>query len=151
MAFVQRLRHSYTAFPSKCREFRPVFCQLRWRSTTAISSTIDEKSQPKLARDMVLDFDDPKQAFKSKTTWEIVRALAVFKICSIDLIVKNNKMVSFGRCHLTQLHIDGYQRNSINTCSSVFYSVSSFTQTDFSGMQCLFFLYSLVQASFHLR
>jgi len=93
MAFVQRLRHSYTAFPSKCREFRPVFCQLRWRSTTAISSTIDEKSQPKLARDMVLDFDDPKQAFKSKTTWEIVRALAVFKICSIDLIVKNNKML----------------------------------------------------------
>ena len=104
MAFVQRLRHSYTKFPSKCRDFRPVFRQLRWRSTTAISSTVDEKSQPKLARDIVLDFDDPKQAFKSKTTWEIVRALAVFKICSIDLIVKNNKMVSWAIEHYITSH-----------------------------------------------
>ena len=95
MAFVQRLRKIPTTLSLSCRDARPIICQFRWRSTTTISSTIDENAQPKLARNMVLDFDDPKQALKSKTTWEIIRALTVFRICSVELLVKHNKKVSF--------------------------------------------------------
>eukprot|EP00794_Sanderia_malayensis_P014298 gene14298-15786_t len=50
------------------------------------------------ASDAVLDFDNPKQAFKSKTTWEILRALVVFKLCSFDLLVDNNrKLMNIGQ------------------------------------------------------
>ncbi|XP_068679728.1 proline dehydrogenase 1, mitochondrial-like isoform X1 [Montipora foliosa] len=36
-------------------------------------------------------FDDTKNAYRSKTSWEIVRALAVFRLCSFDLLVNKNK------------------------------------------------------------
>lgn len=39
-------------------------------------------------------FDDSKNAYRSKTSWEIVRALAVFKLCSFDFLVNKNKEVS---------------------------------------------------------
>jgi proline dehydrogenase len=35
-----------------------------------------------------LDFDDPKAAFESKTTWEIMRSLLVFRICKMSWLVK---------------------------------------------------------------
>lgn len=49
-----------------------------------------------------LDFSDFQKAFKAKTTKEIIQALAVYKICSIDLIVNRNKEVSV-TFHIGQL------------------------------------------------
>ena len=34
---------------------------------------------------------DHSAAFKSKTTWEVLRALMVFKVCGISLVVDNNE------------------------------------------------------------
>lgn len=93
MAFVGRFRHVSKTLPTNCNYFRPIIFQLRTRSTTAISSAVDEKTEPRLARDLVLNFDEPKQAFKSKSTWEIIRALTVFRLCTIDFFVENNKKV----------------------------------------------------------
>ena len=39
-------------------------------------------------------FDDSKNAYRSKTSLEIVRALVVFKLCSFDFLVNKNKEVS---------------------------------------------------------
>ena len=39
-------------------------------------------------------FDDGKNAYRSKTSWEIVRALTVFRLCSFDFLVNRNKQVS---------------------------------------------------------
>lgn len=41
-----------------------------------------------------LSFNDAKNAFQSKTSWEIVRALAVFRLCSFDFLVNRNREVS---------------------------------------------------------
>ena len=38
-------------------------------------------------------FDDSKNAYRSKTSLEIVRALVVFRLCSFDFLVNKNKEV----------------------------------------------------------
>ena len=38
-------------------------------------------------------FQDHRAAFKSKTTWEVIRAYLIFQICGIDAIVDNNEKV----------------------------------------------------------
>ncbi|XP_017470024.1 PREDICTED: proline dehydrogenase 1, mitochondrial isoform X1 [Rhagoletis zephyria] len=35
-------------------------------------------------------FNDPVAAFKSKTTWELIRAYLVYAVCSIETVVDNN-------------------------------------------------------------
>ena len=40
-----------------------------------------------------LTFLDHEAAFKSKTTWEVIRGLLVFHLCSIGPIVDNNEKV----------------------------------------------------------
>ncbi|XP_060534177.1 proline dehydrogenase 1, mitochondrial isoform X2 [Cylas formicarius] len=43
-------------------------------------------------------FEDARAAFKSKTNWELVRALIVYQLCSFDVIVQNNKeLMKFAR------------------------------------------------------
>ncbi|CAF4885699.1 unnamed protein product [Pieris macdunnoughi] len=44
--------------------------------------------------DLDLTFSNPKDAFKSKKTSELIRAYFVYQICSINWIVENNDMVS---------------------------------------------------------
>ena len=39
-------------------------------------------------------FNDGNIAFRSKTSWEIIRALAIFRLCSFDFLVNRNKEVS---------------------------------------------------------
>lgn len=38
-----------------------------------------------------LTFNDARQAYRSKSTWEILRAYLVFKLCSIELLVQHNQ------------------------------------------------------------
>lgn len=40
------------------------------------------------------NFSDPKAAFKSKTTWEVVRAYLVYQMCSSSWLVENNMKVN---------------------------------------------------------
>ena len=40
-----------------------------------------------------LSFENAREAYKSKTNGELLRALLVFNFCGIDLIVDNNKPV----------------------------------------------------------
>uniref|UniRef100_A0A1A9Z1Q7 Uncharacterized protein n=1 Tax=Glossina pallidipes TaxID=7398 RepID=A0A1A9Z1Q7_GLOPL len=40
-------------------------------------------------------FNDPLAAFKSKTTWELVRAYVVYMICSFEKIVEHNMTINF--------------------------------------------------------
>ena len=98
MAMIFRLQNFAARLPKYSQIIRPFQNNLRWRSTTVISA-VDDKSQLGTAKDTVLDFDDPKQAFKSKTTWEILRALTVFKMCSLDFIVDRQQTVSCFEIH----------------------------------------------------
>lgn len=41
-----------------------------------------------------ITFEDSKAAFKSKTTWELIRAYIVYMICSSNYIVENNLKVN---------------------------------------------------------
>lgn len=49
-----------------------------------------------------LSFNNGKNAFRSKTTWEIIRALAIFRLCSFDFLVNRNKEVS--KCYFKSLY-----------------------------------------------
>lgn len=40
-------------------------------------------------------FADPKAAFKSKTTFELIRAYVVYTLCSSEFLVDNNMKVRF--------------------------------------------------------
>lgn len=45
-----------------------------------------------------LSFEDHGAAFKSKTTWEVLRALMVFQVCGINVVVDNNeKLMKLGQ------------------------------------------------------
>ncbi|XP_062592988.1 uncharacterized protein LOC134254494 [Saccostrea cucullata] len=43
-----------------------------------------------------LDFDDAVKACQSQTTWELLRALLIFKVCSFEKFVENNYKLPFG-------------------------------------------------------
>lgn len=69
-------------------------------TTTATSTTVGDKGkaqEPQKARirdELDLSFSDARQAYRSKSTWEILRAWVVFKLCSINYLVENNDKVS---------------------------------------------------------
>lgn len=44
-----------------------------------------------------VSFNDPIAAFKSKTTWELVRAYFVYIVCSSEYLVENNMKVKTDR------------------------------------------------------
>lgn len=53
------------------------------------------KNEDKPLRDPLdVSFNDPIAAFKSKTTWELVRAYMVYTICSSEKVVEHNMKVS---------------------------------------------------------
>ena len=55
-----------------------------------IAASSEQQEQPLRS----LSFNDGRNAFRSKTTWEIIRALAIFRLCSFDFLVNRNKEVS---------------------------------------------------------
>ncbi|XP_028157106.1 proline dehydrogenase 1, mitochondrial isoform X2 [Ostrinia furnacalis] len=50
-------------------------------------------SAPPTRDELDLNFNSPKDAFKSKKTSELVRAYLVYQICSVNWIVENNAML----------------------------------------------------------
>ncbi|KFM76765.1 Proline dehydrogenase 1, mitochondrial, partial [Stegodyphus mimosarum] len=66
----------------------------QWKSTSATviapETTVD--GEAKYQRDELdLTFENTKDAYKSKTTWELVRALMVLKLTTFDYLVENNQ------------------------------------------------------------
>lgn len=60
------------------------------KAAMATSTSNDDKPQ----RDPLdCSFNDPIAAFKSKTTWELVRAYFVYMMCSSEYLVENNMKV----------------------------------------------------------
>lgn len=55
-------------------------------------SETESKASPKDELD--LSFNDHQAAFKSKTTWEVLRAYIVYQLCSITVLVEYNMKVS---------------------------------------------------------
>lgn len=65
---------------------------------TPISSAASESNDSNQPQRDPLDvsFNDPIAAFKSKTTWELVRAYFVYLMCSSEYLVENNMKVMNG-------------------------------------------------------
>lgn len=70
--------------------------QFTFKSTQAASTVIEsDRAVTDSPRRDPLDitFQDPYAAFKSKTTWEVVRAYIVYTLCSSEYLVENNMKV----------------------------------------------------------
>ncbi|XP_075218493.1 proline dehydrogenase slgA isoform X2 [Lycorma delicatula] len=79
---------------AKIRVFLPLqnYTHIALKSTVASTADVEEKSTSYGSRRDPLDtgFDNPKAAFKSKTTWEVLRAYLVYTLCSSNYLVENN-------------------------------------------------------------
>jgi len=64
-----------------------------------------------------LNFYDPQIACSAKKTSEIIRALVVFRLCSIDYLVDNNKKVTY--FIYNWLYYYNYYWQIINVCKKV--------------------------------
>lgn len=64
-------------------------------SSTAPKNAAAVAASPTVsARDPLdVSFNNPIDAFKSKTTWELVRAYVVYVMCSSEYLVENNMQV----------------------------------------------------------
>ncbi|XP_054710128.1 proline dehydrogenase 1, mitochondrial-like [Uloborus diversus] len=79
---------------------KPFHCRLK--STTlhpdsSVNSAQNGAAQPNPPRQtdpLDLTFENSKDAYKSKTTWEIFRAIVVLKLSTIDFLVENHQMAS---------------------------------------------------------
>lgn len=69
----------------------------QWTSIQANKNQAATAMTQKVGRKDPLDtsFNDPTAAFKSKTTFELVRAYFVYMLCSSEYLVENNMKVSF--------------------------------------------------------
>lgn len=54
-------------------------------------SRVNSLAGQRLIDPLDITFEDTKTAFKSKTTWELIRAYIVYTTCSFNFIVDNNK------------------------------------------------------------
>lgn len=65
-------------------------------SSTAPMSTTAPTDYTGQRDPLDVSFNDPIAAFKSKTTWQLVRAYVVFVMCSSETLVDNNQKVKIG-------------------------------------------------------
>lgn len=56
-----------------------------------VSATTSSPPRDKLD----ITFEDARAAFKSKTTWELLRAYIVYTLCSFETLVENNMKVRY--------------------------------------------------------
>lgn len=52
------------------------------------------KNVDNLKTNISIDFENTQEAYKSKSTLELMRSLLVFKLCTVDFLVDKNKEVS---------------------------------------------------------
>jgi hypothetical protein len=74
------------------------FAPCTFKSTHAINveAAVDPKSDETPRKDPLdQTFTDCRAAFKSKTTWEILRAYIVYTLCSSNYLVENNMKVNY--------------------------------------------------------
>ncbi|KAL6969115.1 hydroxyproline dehydrogenase [Sarracenia purpurea var. burkii] len=70
------------------------------RSTVTSATAVKHVAEAEAPRRDPLDlsFANPEAAFKSKTTWEVLRAYIVYQLCSSSYLVDNNmKLMKFGK------------------------------------------------------
>lgn len=63
------------------------------KSGTVTSTSRQPTQEPPQRDPLDTSFDDPIAAFKSKTTWELIRAYFVYLMCSSEYLVENNMKV----------------------------------------------------------
>ena len=63
-------------------------------STTSTSTTIESSSSKRNCDKLDLTFSNTEQAYRSKTTFELIRAIAVLYVSSFDTLVYNHDKVS---------------------------------------------------------
>lgn len=63
------------------------------RPVAATAASNDQSSSPPQRDPLDTSFNDPIAAFKSKTTWELIRAYIVYIMCSSEYLVENNMKV----------------------------------------------------------
>lgn len=63
-------------------------------SATSVKNIVGSGTEVPSRKDPLdLSFANPEAAFKSKTTWEVIRALIVYQLCSSSYLVNNNMKV----------------------------------------------------------
>lgn len=62
-------------------------------SATAAAAASRNPDSPPQRDPLDVSFNDPIAAFKSKTTWELIRAYFVYIMCSSEYLVENNMKV----------------------------------------------------------
>ena len=81
--------------------------QQRYASTattgTGNNNPVPDSAKLKIRDELDLSFNDARQAYRSKSTLEIMRAWVVFKLCSINALVENNEKVSVRHLYETTL------------------------------------------------
>lgn len=73
----------------------------RLKSTSAsivtADSSVSSDTQKFQKDELDLTFENTKDAYKSKTTWELLRAFLVLKLTTYDYLVENNQRVSISQ------------------------------------------------------
>lgn len=84
----------------------------RWKSSQGTASNVLKSAEdghsncPKEQLD--LSFTNTRNAYKSKTTFELLRAMLVLKLSSYDILVKNHKKVLEKQSPLIRLMINSF-------------------------------------------
>lgn len=103
------VKRSLLLFNSLCgNSCKPVFRAVSSHKDAQlpVSHAVQEtNSQLKIKQDAV-SFNDTRSAYRSKTTREILRALLVLKLCSVNFLVDNNLKVPCNSifCNVLNLH-----------------------------------------------
>ncbi|XP_013777730.2 proline dehydrogenase 1, mitochondrial-like [Limulus polyphemus] len=85
------------------------YSNIRWKSSSTVVSPetkgvgTAQNNEPPQRDPLDLTFENTKIAYKSKTSWELLRGLFVMKLSSYKVLVENNeKLLKFGRRILGQ-------------------------------------------------